>query len=106
MSRTYRRKNETQDYYWILRDWDSTWRFGAEPVNHDPNSWEGKRALNLYHSDKAMSTMAQAPSWFKTIYARRPFRRKEKQALINIVKYPEEDICFPVRRKSVLWDYW
>jgi hypothetical protein len=104
MSRTYRRKNETQDYYWVLREWHFR-RTYFDVTHHDKNSQEGKRRIKVYHSD-AQCTMDNAPSWFKLIYARRPFRRKEQVALIKAVKYIEEDIPFPVRRKSVLWDYW
>lgn len=129
MSRTYRRKGETQDYYWLLRDWIKTdmyickeyarcsWRTNEEvyrgtyksylyiDTKIDPKSKEGKRRIKAFHSD-AQATMDTAPSWFKLVYARRPFRRKEKVALIKAVKYIEEDAIFPVRRKSVLWDYW
>lgn len=83
MSRTYRRKSGDV-YYWF-----------------DKND---KARVALYHSDKRM-TMNQVPKYWKVHWCRRPFRRKEKQALFLAVRFIGEDIVFPKPVKDAMY-YW
>lgn len=102
MSRTYRRKNKAalQEHSWVLTDY----RFDEGRVNIDKNSIAGKKALAKFHSDKAV-TMNQVPRWYKILFCRRPFRRKEKEVLRTFMKYQNEDFVFPVIKKDAMY-YW
>ena len=99
MSRTYRRKQGIkEDQWWVLREWYC----GLYVVRHSPRSKEGKKRLAKYHSD-AEVTMQQVPKWYKVAFCRRPFRRKEKQALYRAVFHGEDK--FPVPKNDAMY-YW
>jgi hypothetical protein len=123
MSRTYRRKGAEHEYSWLLTDYIKTqfvkpatyWSFTNDEyktymcsvytkVPIDPKSKEGQKLKAKFHND-SLATMNQVPSWYKKEYCRKPFKRKEKQALVKQLKYLEEDIVFPVIKKDALY-YW
>lgn len=76
MSRTVRRKNA----YW-------------NPYDFYPDWW--------FHSDKVRGI----PKDFKTIYCRRPFRRKEKEAIIKALKGDCNPVM-PVPKKNAGYYWW
>ncbi|MCP5062988.1 MAG: hypothetical protein GY936_11050, partial [Ignavibacteriae bacterium] len=84
MSRTYRRKKATQEYYWVLREWIYHKNI-VYSKQYDKHSKEGKRRIRVFHSD-AQATMEQVPKWYKVYFCRKPFRRKEKEALYKAAK--------------------
>jgi hypothetical protein len=102
MSRTYRRKNEEWDN-WELYDYTFIGGIFTK-VAYEVGSIAYKKGVALYHSDKFM-TMGQVPKWYKVYFCRKPFRRKEKEAVYKAVKYSEEDIVFPKPVKDALY-YW
>ena len=105
MSRTYRRKKLPVPS-WVLINY--TWQYRS--LSHcykehiDKDSVEGKELTAKYYSDAQM-TMKQVPKWYKVYFCRRPFRRKEKVAVIQAVKYPEDDVVFPKPVKDAMY-YW
>ncbi len=103
MSRTYRRKNCLKYNKWVFIDWEAI-RIKGNYIYLDTHSEEAKKAKAKYHSD-ATSTMQQVPKWYKVHFCRKPFRRKENIALIEAVKYLDEDISFPVRKLDADY-YW
>ena len=104
MSRTYRRKNCLNQDNWIFQDWKWTGNGYLIKKSIDRNSNKGRKLIAEYHSD-AQDTMQQVPKWYKVYFCRKPFRRKEDQALIKAVKYIDEDICFPMRKMNAMY-YW
>jgi len=94
MSRTYRRKN-SYDEYWYT---------------HEHIQLNELRSIKyhtaLYHSD-ACRTMNQCPSWFKR-GLRKQFRHRCKQVLRDVkagnIDYAE--IIFPINYKDALWNWW
>jgi len=52
MSRTFRRKREHHEYYWVLHDWESKSAYG-QWVQIDPRSRVGRKAMARFHSDKS-----------------------------------------------------
>lgn len=103
MSRTYRRKSCGYEYRWVLKDWDFP-NGHIHEINYDQNSKKGKELLSKFHGESQM-TMQQVPKWYKVYFCRKPFRRREEQALILAVKYENEDITFPVRKLNANY-YW
>ena len=103
MSRTYRRKSCGYEYRWVLKDWDFP-NGRIREIKYDQNSEKGKALVSVFHSDST-STMEQVPKWYKVQFCRRPFRRKVREALIQAVKYLNEDIPFPVVKKDAMY-YW
>ena len=59
MSRTFRRKHERHEYYWVWHDWDSRTPYGYR-VRIDPQSEKGRKALAGFHSDKAVTMLSAA----------------------------------------------
>ena len=59
MSRTYRRRRYRYEYSWVLRDWIIV-PFVA-PVQIDPRSREGRRAIARFHSDREITVRSAAP---------------------------------------------
>lgn len=102
MSRTYRKRNgepfwyAEDEYNKLLEDkWYNSW--------WKDRSYKG--AVAYYHSDST-DTMNQVPKWYKVQFCRRPFRRKEKVALIKEMKRDfDGEVPFPVIKKDALY-YW
>jgi len=91
MSRTYRRKNSYEEY------WYTQFYFELNPNEKKSLQYY----ISRYHSD-ACGTMNQCPSWFKKTL-RQKYRSQCKQLLKNI-KWDE--IEFPKSRKNALWEWW
>ncbi len=86
MSRTIRRKSETHEYSWVLRDWDTFFNtygicYGTR-ITYDPKSKYGKKALAEFHSDAGtFEGKEPGPSWFRNLTTERPQRREAKRQL-------------------------
>lgn len=103
MSRTYRRKKyPPDDWVFMNWEWESVSRYYKEVI--DRNTPEGKARLAEYRSD-GFATMEQIPKWYKVYYCRKPFREAERRAIDLAVRFPEEDITFPVRKLNANY-YW
>jgi len=60
MSRTYRRRGQTHEYRWVLRDRsDATPRWAHALL--DRHSREGRRAIARLHSDAEVTMQSGAP---------------------------------------------
>lgn len=83
MSRTFRRKNETQEYWWILRDWvydDNA--YTGRRINISSKSKEGVKLLVRYHSDAGTHACREpGPAWWRNLTSQRPLRRNGKEQL-------------------------
>ena len=94
MSRTYRRRN-AHDEYWYTR-----WYFKLD------SSKSLEYYIAKYQSDSC-HTMHQCPSWFKRSL-RKGYRRQCKQMIENAkagnIEY--DDISFPIPYKNALWYWW
>ena len=66
MSRTFRRKRERHEYYWVLHDWDFNLSF-RHRVMLDPHSKAGRKAIARFHSDKAAIVGRSAPRWYRKV---------------------------------------
>jgi len=109
MSRTYRRKNQTHDYRWVLRDYarpaGSHSRFMLVPVDIPASSQEGRKRLAKYHSDHAC-VYGQAPRHFRKLFKRsqRMEHRLEIARGLKDSEYPVQ--CDPRTRHSATWAWW
>ena len=104
MSRTIRRKNETWEYSWVLRDWNDGWPYYLRKPNLDQNSSAGKLKINKYHRDNDTSHYKEpGPSWFRNLETERPQRREAKRQLRKYLQ--GEDIEVILNPKDPL-DYW
>lgn len=103
MSRTYRRKNETQDHYWVLRDY--IWvELSSRRINIDPKSKEGKIRLAKHHSDAGYCwTNYKGPHWFHNLYEERPRRRKAKRELHKFMKDPDYEVMLEKKKPVIYW---
>ena len=64
MARTFRRKRERHEYYWVLHNWESRAPFGHW-VPLDPQSKAGRKAIARFHSDKSVTMGGSAPRWYR-----------------------------------------
>jgi hypothetical protein len=102
MARTYRRKNQTQDYWWLLTDYVI--------VNDYPRVKkiivEGKEAdkkLALYHSDAYRGFREPGPAWFRLMFTERPMRRRNNKELKRFMLDPEYE---PIIYSKYPLEYW
>lgn len=103
MSRTYRRRGQRHEYYWVLFDWNSRTPVGAEL---DPRSREGRHALSRFHSDKEVTMAGAAPRWYRNVFDRRLRTFNEKQ-IRRWLADPGYDPVMQVRhRHSANWSWW
>lgn len=105
MSRTFRRKNETREYDWVLRDWDNwVWSLPTVRPVFTIESKSGKKALAKYHSDAGTHSCKEpGPSWFRKITRQRPLRREGKNKLRKFML--DEEIEVIIEEKPPL-EYW
>ncbi len=108
MSRTFRRKNETQEYDWILRDWD--WSYNTYGIcygqrkTYDRKSKEAITALAHYHSDAGTYTWREpGPSWFRNLTSQRPMRRQSKNQLRKFMLDEEFEVIIETNPKLEYW---
>jgi hypothetical protein len=97
MSRTFRRKNEMQEYQWVLRDWD--WSYNTYGIcygqrkTYDRDSKEAITALVRYHSDAGTHQCREpGPSWFRNLTSQRPHRRSSKEQLRKFILDQEFEV--------------
>lgn len=109
MSRTIRRKNETQEYYWILRDWDTYWNtedgcWYSPKVWYDKTSKEGKKALKRYHGDAGSHKCKEpGPSWYRRITRQIPLRRDSKEELRKFMLNEEHEVMITENPPLEYW---
>jgi hypothetical protein len=103
MSRTYRRRGQRHEYYWVLFDL----RPGAPPdAKLDPRSPEGRRATARYHSDKEVTLGGAAPRWYRKVFDHRLRTFNDKQ-LGRWLTDPEYEPVMEVRhRHNANWSWW
>lgn len=112
MSRTYRRKNAREEYYWVLREYnsdygyndDGTWYYQSWYSYHSEDSDEGRKRLSHYHSDAGTFKHKEpGPSWFRNFYSQRPLRRHGKRELKKFLLDPEYE---PIIEAKPPLPYW
>jgi hypothetical protein len=109
MSRTYRRRKQTHDHHWVLRDYacaaGATSRFMIVPVDIPARSAEGRKRLAKYHSDHA-SVYGQAPRHVRKLFNRRQ-RMGHRLEIAHWLKNSEHPVqCDPRTRHSATWAWW
>lgn len=102
MSRTFRRKNATEEKNWVLTDWVYVSGF-SQKVRIPEKSREGQKAVAKFHSDAHPSFKEPGPKWFRNLFAERPQRREAKRQLKNFLKDPDREVI--LRAKDPL-PYW
>ena len=105
MSRTYRRRGQTHEYRWILRDpSDATPSWAHELL--DSNSKEGRRAIARFHSEAYWTLRSIAPRWYRRIFDHR-LRTFNARQLRRSLDDPDYDPVFEVRhRHNANWSWW
>lgn len=99
MARTYRRKQKTHEYCWLLTDW----RRGPGRVRVDPASPEGRRRLARFHSD-AQRTLRMAPAWYRRVDEHQK-RHREDMACRTIPQHGGGEALAIRRRPTVRWTW-
>ena len=128
MSRTYRRKNDTHEYYWVLRehthleyikDFDQyesfelcggyfnphkgiEWTYVVAMLK--PNSIKGKKELQKYHSDVNRYHGGKGPGWFYNLYCQKPYRQEARKEIKKSLLDDEYEVILPSKPKAVYWD--
>ena len=103
MSRTYRRRRQYQEYYWVLFDWQPGAPVGALL---DPRSREGRRAIARFHSDSAITMRSPAPRWYRKVFDRR-LRTFNDRQLRRWLADPGYDPVMQVwHRHRANWSWW
>jgi hypothetical protein len=108
MSRTFRRKNVTQEYYWILRDWD--WAYNTYSICYgcrkiiDPKSQQAKNLLAKYHSDSGTHACKEpGPAWYRNVTRQRPLRREGKEQLRKFMLNEEHEVMITENPPLEYW---
>jgi hypothetical protein len=105
MSRTYRRRGEHHEYYWMLRDWESAEPFGAR-IRLDRNSKEGRRALARFHSDAEVTMGSSAPRRYRRVFDHK-LRSMNDRQLRRWLADPGYDPVFQIRHLHCAnWSWW
>ena len=103
MSRTYRRRGQRQEYYWVLFDRQLRTPFGALL---DPRSREGRRAIARFHSDAGITMRGSAPRWYRRVFDHR-LRTFNNKQLRRWLADPGYDPIAQVRhRHGANWSWW
>ncbi len=105
MSRTYRRRGQTHEYRWVLRD-----RSGATPwwayALLDRHSREGHRAIARFHSDTEITMRSSAPRWYRRAFDHR-LRTMNDRQLRRWLADPGYDPVMQIRhRHDANWSWW
>lgn len=112
MSRTYRRKKNNKSrvhtfHYAVFfpkmancKEW--YWYYN-ELFTHYPTKRERKRAKARFHSDKTYSFKEPGPSWFRNLFAQRPYRRESKNELRKVVQDKNYDPVIENKPKVPYW---
>ena len=125
MSRTFRRKNVTQEYYWVLREsfasaediekykdsivtinyprWGGWDRYYMN-IHFSETSEEGKKRLAHYHSDAGTIRCKEpGPRFWRNLTAERPHRRESKLQLKKYILNNEYVVVIPSKPKLEYW---
>lgn len=105
MSRSFRRKNATYEYYWVLRN--DIFDVPQHRVTlHGLTSKKGRKAIRKFHSDAQQTMFSGAPAWFRKIF-------KKKHESFNLrqmhqwLKNPEYEPVLNIRHKhSAIYAWW
>jgi len=104
MSRTFRRKREHHEYYWVLHDWESKSAYG-QWVQLDPRSKTGRKAIARFHSDKSV-TMGGAPRWYRKV-SDHQIRTGNDRMMRCWLSDPEFDPVFRIwHNHDANWSWW
>ena len=104
MSRTYRRRRHRYEYSWVLRDWIID-PFVA-PVQIDPRSRDGRRAIARFHSAKEVTMGGAAPRGYRKVFDRRQNTFNDNQ-LRRWLADPGYDPVMQVQhRHAANWSWW
>jgi hypothetical protein len=105
MSRTYRRRGQTHEYRWVLRDWSDATPWWAHALL-DLHSKEGRHAIARFHSDAEFTMRSGVPHWFCKIFKRRQ-RNADTRELLRWLADPGYDPIMQSRhRHSAKWAWW
>jgi hypothetical protein len=105
MSRTFRRKRERHEYYWVLHDWEAKLPYGHW-VQLDPKSRKGRKAIAHFHSDKMVTMGGSAPRWYRRVSDHR-IRTRNDRMLRRWLSDPEFDPVFRARHNhDANWSWW
>lgn len=105
MSRTFRRKNQTHEYRWLLREYVMQPEGFPKRVRIDPKSDEGRRKIARYHSDAAW-TMGPAPHWYCNVFER-VARQEVRRQLHNWMRDPEFVVDILANHShDATWSWW
>ena len=110
MSRTFRRKNTTNNGMWMDLEWFTSehvrsvhgWLYINVP--YPKSSKEYKKGKARFHSDGCTNTLKEpGPSYFRNLVEVRPLRRRSKILLHKFVTNGLEDV---VIYKKLPLPYW
>lgn len=103
MSRTYRRRRQYHEYFWVLYDL----RPGAIPGTRlDPRSREGRRAVARFHSDKEVTMGGAAPRWYRKTFDHRLRTFNDRQFRRWIADPGYEPVLQVRHRHTANWSWW
>ena len=104
MSRTYRRRNRTDEYRWVLREWTFGPVAGFRLI--DRHTAEGRRAIARFHSDSTITMSSAAPHWYRRVFNKklRTFDEREVRRWITNLDY--EPLTRGRHRHDANWSYW
>ena len=118
MSRTYRRKNETRDYDWVLRDFfslkelPSVSDYEKIQLYHSKYVWvhfskwsdRGKKLIRKYHSDAGTTNHKEpGPCWFRNAFVERPNRRKSNREIKKFMLDTEYEVIIDSKPPLKYW---
>jgi len=66
MSRTFRRKRERHEYYWVLHDWESRLPYGHW-VQLDPNRMQAVKQSPVFIPTRQVTMGGSAPRWYRKV---------------------------------------
>ncbi len=114
MSRTYRRKNETHEYDWLLRAdryyifndtggrYHNYWVSSPPAKNKDRS--ECVKEINRFHSDAYTHECKEpGPAWYRLLNTERPQRRHAKNELRKYMLNEEMEVILNPMDKLEYW---
>lgn len=109
MSRTFRRKGCTEDYYWVLRDWDLY--FSNKYYDHrtrdfqlSRDSKEAIKALAKYHSDAGTDTNNEpGPAQYRLVTRQIPLRRDSARQLRRYLQGEDFEVIIGTKPPLEYW---
>ncbi len=105
MSRTFRRKNQKQEYSWVLRECKLFWQTGVD-IRYEATSPQGRKAIAIFHSDKQVTMGSSAPRWYRKAYEHRR-RTRNNRVMKQWLDGRDFDPLFEARhRHEANWSWW